>query len=142
MSYVFVFWVAFVSATLLPLGSEGVLVYYAREAGISISLLWFCATMGNTLGSLTNWLLGRYLIRYEDRKWFPINSSSRKSTEAFFSKYGKWSLLLVWLPIIGDALAVVAGVLKTPFWWFFVLVFLGKASRYALILWGHYVFFS
>lgn len=136
LSYFIVFSVAFLSATLLPLGSEGVLLYYATDASLSIFTLWLLASIGNTLGGLTNWILGIYLIRYEDRKWFPIKPKSRQKAERLFNRYGVWSLLFSWLPIIGDPIALVAGVLRTPLKYFLPLVFIGKAVRYALILWG------
>ncbi|MDB4837349.1 DedA family protein [Marinomonas sp.] len=142
LNYLVVFFVSFLSATLLPLGSEGVVVYYASEEEVSVALLWLCATVGNTLGGVTNWLLGKYLIRFESRTWFPVKAASRKVAESFFNKYRKWSLLFTWLPIVGDGLALVSGLLRTSFWWFFPLVFIGKAIRYALVLWGYDVFFG
>ncbi|RNF53107.1 DedA family protein [Marinomonas hwangdonensis] len=131
-----VFSVAFLSATILPLGSEGVLLYYANNTTLSVFLLWLFASVGNTLGGLTNWFLGIYLVRFEDRKWFPIKPKSRQKAERFFNRYGVWSLLFTWLPVVGDGIALVAGVLRTPLWYFLPLVFIGKAARYALILWG------
>lgn len=136
LSYFIVFSVAFLSATILPLGSEGVLLYYANDTTLSVFLLWLFASVGNTLGGLTNWFLGIYLVRFEDRKWFPIKPKSRQKAERFFNRYGVWSLLFTWLPVVGDGIALVAGVLRTPLWYFLPLVFVGKAARYALILWG------
>ncbi len=136
LSYFMVFSVAFLSATILPLGSEGVLLYYANDTSLSIFLLWLFASVGNTLGGLTNWFLGIYLVRFEDRKWFPIKPKSRQKAERFFNRYGVWSLLFTWLPVVGDGIALVAGVLRTSLWYFLPLVFIGKAARYALILWG------
>lgn len=130
------FAVSFLSATLLPLGSEGVLLYYANEASLTMSVLWAAASIGNTLGGMTNWLLGLYLLRYQDKKWFPVSSALRQKAALLFNRYGQWSLLLTWLPIVGDGIALVSGVLRTSFWVVLPLVFIGKAARYALVLWG------
>lgn len=137
--YLTVFFVSFLSATILPMGSEGLLLYYANEASASLLLLWGWASVGNTIGGLTNWVLGRYLVRFEQSKWFPISASSRQKAERFFNRYGIWSLLFTWLPVVGDGIALVSGVLRTPIWYFLPLVFIGKAARYALILWGHHL---
>ncbi|RCX03482.1 membrane protein YqaA with SNARE-associated domain [Marinomonas foliarum] len=141
-SYLSVFLVSFFSATILPMGSEGILLYYASDASLSIFLLWSLASLGNTLGGLTNWLLGRYLIRFEGAKWFPISATSRQKAEHFFNRYGMVSLLFTWLPIVGDGIALVSGVLRTPIWYFLPLVLIGKAARYALILLGHHLLFT
>ncbi|ETX11309.1 membrane protein [Marinomonas ushuaiensis DSM 15871] len=142
MSYSFIFLISFLSATILPLGSEGALLYYASDTGLSVFWLWFLASVGNTLGSLTNWLLGLYLLRYEDKKWFPVNAETRKKAERLFNRYGVFSLLFTWLPIVGDGIALVSGVLRTSIWYFLPLVLVGKSVRYALILWGQYLLFS
>ncbi|MBR7889826.1 DedA family protein [Marinomonas sp. A79] len=136
MEYCVVFAVSLLSATLLPLGSEGVLLYYASEADLTTSLLWLAASIGNTLGGMTNWFLGLYLLRYHEKKWFPISPALREKSAVLFNRYGQWSLLLTWLPIVGDGIALVSGVLRTSFWVVLPLVFIGKAARYALILWG------
>lgn len=136
MNYLIVFIVSFLSATILPLGSEGVLLYYVSEANSAVLWLWLWASVGNTLGALTNWYLGRYLAKYEHSKWFPVSIKSRAKAERFFNRYGVWTLFFTWLPIIGDAISLVAGVFHTPIRYFLPFVFVGKASRYALLLWG------
>lgn len=142
MDYSFVFLISFLSATILPLGSEGALLYYANDEFVSLFGLWFVASVGNTLGGVTNWLLGSYLLRYEDEKWFPVNKASREKAELIFKRYGLWSLLFTWLPVFGDGIALISGVLRTSIWYFLPLVFIGKAARYALILWGQFLFFT
>lgn len=142
MSYCFVFLISFLSATILPLGSEGALLYYASDIELSAFWLWFFASIGNTLGSLTNWLLGLYLLRYKNKKWFPVNTEIRKKAERLFNRYGVFSLLFAWLPVVGDGIALVSGVLRTSIWYFLPLVLVGKAARYALILWGQHLLFS
>ncbi|WP_012069180.1 YqaA family protein [Marinomonas sp.] len=139
LNYLFIFLVSFLSATILPLGSEGLLLYYANDATLSVFHLWIWASLGNTLGGLTNWFLGLYLVRFEHKKWFPMKASTRQKAELFFNKYGIWSLLFTWLPVVGDGIALVSGVLRTPIWYFLPLVLIGKAARYALILWGQHL---
>nr|WP_248280284.1 VTT domain-containing protein [Marinomonas sp. UCMA 3892] len=121
------------------MGSEGLLLYYANDATLSVFYLWIWASLGNTLGGLTNWFLGLYLVRFEHKKWFPMKASTRQKAELFFNKYGIWSLLFTWLPVVGDGIALVSGVLRTPIWYFLPLVLIGKAARYALILWGQHL---
>lgn len=139
MDYFFVFAVSFLSATVFPLGSEGLLLYYASDASISIFYLWLWASLGNTLGAVTNWLLGLYLRQYKEEKWFPVKKETRETAEQFFNRYGVWSLLFTWLPVVGDGIALISGVLRTPIWYFLPLVSIGKASRYALVLWGQHL---
>jgi len=95
--------------------------------------VWFVATAGNTLGAVVNWIMGRYLTRFESRSWFPFKTESLHKSQAWFQKYGVWSLLLAWLPIGGDALTVVAGVMRVRFDVFFILTAIGKGSRYAVL---------
>ncbi|QUX91224.1 DedA family protein [Marinomonas sp. A3A] len=142
LDYLFVFLVSFLSATILPLGSEGLLLYYANDGASSVFLLWLWASLGNTLGGLTNWLLGLYLVQFEHKKWFPVKAEVREKAERFFNKYGVWSLLFTWLPVVGDGIALISGVLRTPIWYFLPLVLIGKAARYALILWGQHLLLS
>lgn len=142
LDYLFIFLVSFLSATVLPLGSEGLLLYYVNDVNLSVFYLWLWASLGNTLGGLTNWFLGLYLVRFEHQKWFPVTPKTRQKAERFFNKYGVWSLLFTWLPVVGDGIALVSGVLRTPIWYFLPLVLIGKAARYALILWGQYLLFA
>lgn len=142
MVYCFVFLISFLSATILPLGSEGALLYYASDTSLSVFWLWFWASIGNTLGSLTNWLLGLYLLRYEGRKWFPVSVETRQKAERFFNRYGVFSLLFTWLPVVGDGIALISGILRISLWYVLPLVLVGKAVRYALILWGQHLLFS
>ena len=91
------------------------------------------ATAGNSLGSAVNWVLGRFLTRFEDRRWFPFKPESLHRGQAWFQKYGIWSLLFAWLPLGGDALTFIAGVMKVRFEVFFVLTAIGKGARYAVL---------
>ncbi|KAB7622737.1 DedA family protein [Alkalilimnicola sp. S0819] len=98
--------------------------------------VWATATAGNTLGSAVNWALGRYLLHYQDRRWFPVKQKSLAKSQAWFQRWGVWSLLLAWLPVGGDPLTLVAGVMRVNFWLFLLLVAAGKAARYAFVIYA------
>lgn len=132
MAYLVLFGSCFLSATILPFYSEAVLVYLLREGHPAWALL-IVATIGNTLGSVVNWGLGRYALRYRDRRWFPAGPERLERSQRWFTRYGKWSLLLAWLPVGGDALTVVAGILRVPLATFVALVGLGKGLRYLAV---------
>jgi membrane protein YqaA with SNARE-associated domain len=119
---------------VLPLSSEAALATVAIATGGDAALLLTTATVANTLGSSTNWLLGRWFLRFQDRRWFPVKAASMAKAGRWFDRYGKWSLLLAWLPIVGDPLTVVAGVMRVAFLPFVVLVGVGKLARYAAVL--------
>lgn len=121
---------ALIAATILPMQSEAVLVGLMVSGHYSTALLLLVATLGNVLGSLINWLLGRFIERYRDRPWFPVSPEKLDAAGNWYRRYGKWSLLLSWAPVIGDPLTVVAGVLREPLWAFLLLVTLAKAGRY------------
>ncbi|MBY6064082.1 DedA family protein [Pseudidiomarina sediminum] len=131
--YLSLFLVAFLAATLLPAQSE-VLVISAQQMGYNVWWIWFFASLGNTLGSVVNYVLGRFLLHYQDRRWFPFKGKSLARGHWWFERYGKWSLLLAWAPFIGDALTFIAGMLRLTFWQFLVIVAISKAGRYALLL--------
>lgn len=127
---------AFLAATILPLSSELTLGAMALADPDRTQALLVAASTGNTLGSASNWLLGRFLLHFRDRRWFPASPAALERAGATFRHYGLWSLLLAWLPVIGDPLTIVAGMLRTPFLPFVVLVAIGKTARYATILWA------
>ncbi|MDK4724952.1 YqaA family protein [Rhizobium phaseoli] len=115
--------------------SEPVLVALILTEKFSWPLLLFIASVGNTLGSILNWFLGRGIERFRDRRWFPVSEKALERSSRWYRKYGKWSLLLSWMPLFGDALTVVAGVLREPLLTFTILVAIAKTGRYiALIL--------
>jgi membrane protein YqaA with SNARE-associated domain len=134
-AYLLLFGVAFAAATILPLSSE-LLLIAQLHAGGNPSLLWLFATAGNTLGALVNWALGRWLIQHVDKPWFPTDRKALARAQAWFLRYGQWTLLMSWVPIGGDALTLVAGMMKMPLLRFSLLVATGKGLRYALIIGG------
>jgi membrane protein YqaA with SNARE-associated domain len=108
-------------------------------SGHSPMALLVVASIGNILGSCVNWLLGRHVARFVDRSWFPVSAEQMAKAELWFRKYGLWSLLLSWVPLIGDPLTLVAGVLRVPFVFFLAIVASAKIARYiAIILIGGY----
>tara|TARA_B100000989_G_scaffold217347_1_gene165599 strand:+ start:1130 stop:1573 length:444 start_codon:yes stop_codon:yes gene_type:complete len=129
-----VFFSALLSATLIPATSEAVLIATALNGDTNLWLLALTATFGNTAGAIINWAIGIFLSGLSKKSWFPIKKKMIVKAEDYFKKYGIWSLLFSWLPIIGDPLTLVAGYLKVPFLTFCVLVFLGKGARYFFIV--------
>lgn len=132
-AYAGLFISALVAATLLPMQSEAVLVGLLLTERYPVLTLLVVATSGNVLGSLLNWLLGRTVERYRQRRWFPVSEAQLERAQAAYRRFGRWSLLLSWAPVIGDPLTVVAGVLREPLWSFLLLVTLAKAARYLLL---------
>jgi membrane protein YqaA with SNARE-associated domain len=134
-SIIGVFLSAFFAATLLPFSSEIVLsAFYGARNGDAVTL-WLVASTGNVLGALVNWALGRYLLHWQDRKWFPFKANQIQSAELWFHRYGVWTLLMAWVPVVGDPLTFVAGFLRVKVWLFLILVTIGKAGRYMAVLW-------
>ncbi|TIS63396.1 MAG: DedA family protein [Mesorhizobium sp.] len=134
------FLTAFAAATILPLQSEALLAGLLLAGRQSPATLVLVATIGNVLGSVVNWLLGRGIDHFRDRKWFPVKPAVLDRAAARYRRYGRWSLLLSWVPVIGDPLTVVAGVLRVPFWSFISIVTVAKACRYlalsgAVLVW-------
>ena len=132
MSYILLFLSAFGAASLLPGTSEIVFVGLLEQGGVPF-WVWLVATVGNSLGAAVNWVLGRFLTRFENHRWFPFKPDSLHRGQAWFQKYGVWSLLLAWLPIGGDALTFIAGVMRVRFWVFLLLTTIGKGARYAVL---------
>ena len=132
MVYITLFTVAFLSATLLPLGSEALLLYDISQQH-TIILLWIVATVGNTLGAMFNYWLGLKGEAYLEKKGY-VSTEKVEKARSMFDKYGGWTLLLSWAPIIGDPLTFIAGVLRYDFRIFGIIVFVAKGLRYAVII--------
>lgn len=127
------FAVAFLAATILPAQSEAVLGGLLLSEAYPAVVLLAVASAGNILGSTVNWLLGRGIARFRNRQWFPAGEASLERASRWYGRYGRWSLLLSWVPIIGDPLTVIAGVLREPFWSFLLLVAVAKIGRYLAV---------
>ncbi|NQV46078.1 MAG: DedA family protein [Rhodospirillales bacterium] len=132
--YLGLFTTALLAATLLPMSSEAVIATMSVTGEYHTGTLLVVASGGNTLGSLINWLLGRYCLHWQDRKWFPISHDALGRAANWFNHYGLWSLLLAWVPLIGDPLTLLAGVLRVNIWIFLTLVAISKTMRYAVVL--------
>ncbi|MBK1661304.1 YqaA family protein [Paracraurococcus ruber] len=127
------FLVAFGAATILPFQSEPVLVGLLLAGEQPAWLLVLVASIGNTLGSVANWVLGRWIHRWRDRPWFPVKPDQLARAEGWYRRWGRWSLLLSWAPVMGDPLTVIAGMLREPFWMFLLLVAVAKTGRYVAL---------
>ncbi len=136
IAYGGLFLAALLAATILPAQSEAALAGLHLSGRYPVAELVAVATAGNVLGSLLNWLLGRYLLHFQDRRWFPVTPAAIDRATAWYRRWGVWSLLLAWVPLIGDPLTLVAGILRTPLGLFLALVTLGKLSRYLAIVWA------
>jgi len=132
--YITLFFSALLSATLFPMGSEALLIYDIEQ---HYSLFWLitAATLGNTLGAVVNyWMgLGGETLLEEKGIINPVKFSKFKS---IFEKYGAWTLLLSWMPFVGDLFTFAAGIAKYSFWRFLLLVFIAKLGRYLILVWG------
>lgn len=124
---------ALVAATILPAQSEAVLAGLLLNGAQPAWALVAIASIGNVLGSALNWLLGRFALRWRDRRWFPVSPAQLERAQGWYRRWGKWSLLLSWAPVIGDPLTVVAGVMREPLPVFLLLVALAKTGRYLVL---------
>ena len=133
MIYLSLFFISFLSATVLPFSSELTLAGLISTSNYDNLLLLVVASFGNILGSVFNWGLGFYSRNLATKKWFPFKETQIERSSKWFSKFGKWSLLFAWVPIVGDPLTFVAGLLRVRFLDFIILVAIGKVSRYLII---------
>jgi membrane protein YqaA with SNARE-associated domain len=124
---------ALLSATIFPFQSEAVLFAMLVAEHHPWWLLILVASVANILGSIVNWFLGRFITRFEDRRWFPVKRNQMARAEAWYRRYGRWTLLLSWVPIIGDPLTIVAGLLREPLRVFIPLVAVAKTGRYLAV---------
>ncbi len=128
------FFAALLAATLIPAQSEAVLLGLMWSGAHATALLWLVATLGNVLGSVLNWLLGRYLSHFADHHWFPFSARQMARASGWYRRWGYWSLLASWVPIIGDPLTLAAGMMREPLWRFFLVVTLAKGGRYLVLI--------
>ncbi len=127
------FFSALAAATILPMQSEAVLVSLLLVDSYPAWALISIASLGNVLGSVINWILGRGIEHYRDCRWFPADAAALQRAQQWYRRYGRWSLLLSWVPIIGDPITVIAGVLREPFFTFLALVAVAKVGRYLVL---------
>ncbi len=123
---------ALLAATILPFQSEIVLVGLLLD-GWAWAPLVVTATVGNVLGAVVNWGMGLVIERLKTRRWFPVDARTYARAEAWYRRWGIWSLLLAWTPWLGDPLTIVAGALRAPLGPFLLLVTIGKAARYVAL---------
>jgi len=122
---------AFISSTIAPGGSEAVLAYMVSEKLYNVEMLVLIATIGNTLGAFTTWLLGVFAA-----KKFPVEellSDKKQKSLSLVKRWGTWSLLFSWLPVVGDGLCFAGGWLKLPIMLSAGAIFFGKAVRYGFV---------
>ena len=133
MAYSFLFIIALLAATILPFSSEAILAGLVLQ-DYSLWGLWVAATLGNCLGAIINAYLGRQCLRFQDRRWFPFKPQSLTRAQTWFQRFGLYSLLFAWVPIVGDPLTFVAGMMRVKWLPFIVLVAVGKGLRYAVVI--------
>ena len=131
--YMGLFASAFLAATILPAQSELGLGALLILGEVSAFWLIFFASIGNILGAVVNWVLGRKFEQLKSKKWFPVTTGQLERASRWFQRFGVWSLLLSWMPILGDPLTLAAGLLGVRFWRFFILVTIAKISRYIVV---------
>ena len=123
---------AFLAATILPAQSEAGLAALVLASPASVTLLVATASLGNVLGSVVNWYLGLGICRFTGKRWLPMNTQLSRAI-SWYSRYGRWSLLLSWAPVIGDPLTVVAGIMREPLLRFLFIVGIAKTGRYIVV---------
>ncbi|MDK2778382.1 MAG: DedA family protein [Pseudomonadota bacterium] len=131
LSWPGLFLTAFLAASLLPLGSEWLVVLMLQQPEAERLLIWLVASSGNVLGSVLNYGLGYWAAGWVEQR----NSGVRwQRAGQWYRRYGVWSLLLAWLPLIGDPLTLIAGIMRCRFSLFLLLVAAGKSARYGLLI--------
>ena len=133
MIYLSLFAISFLAATILPFSSELTLAGLIATSDYDNLLLLIAASFVNILGSVVNWALGSYSRNLTTKKWFPFKETQIERSSKWCRKFGKWSLLFAWVPVLGDPLTLVAGILRVKFIDFIILVAIGKVSRYLIV---------
>jgi len=132
-AYVGLFLAALAAGSILPVPSEAALVAHILTSDDPVWIAVAVATVGNVSGSVINWFLGRGIERLHGTRWFPASEASIARAGRWYHKYGRWSLLLSFVPIIGDPLTIVAGVMKEQLKFFLVVVAIAKLGRYVVV---------
>lgn len=133
-AYAGMFAAAFLEATFLPVRSEVVLVALLYAERFRWEGLLLVASLGNTAGAAVNWAIGYFVARFEGRSWYPVRRDRMARAETWYRKYGRWSLLLSWVPVLGDLITVAAGVLREPLPMFLAIVGAAKTARYLVVI--------
>ena len=134
VTYAGLFASAFLAATILPAQSEAGLAYLVLSGDYTVIFLLFFASLGNVAGSVVNWCFGWQLDRFKDKRWFPLNPGSVDRAKIYYARFGIWSLLLSWAPIIGDPITVIAGFFRVPLLVFLLVVGVAKTARYIVVV--------
>lgn len=134
MAYLSLFVSAFLAATFLPFYSE-VVFLALLESGYAVTPLVAVASTGNVLGAVVNWVLGVFIQKFKDQSWFYFTEGQMAKAQGWFQRYGYWTLLFAWLPIGGDALTLIAGIMRVRLGLFLLLVSVGKTGRYLGLAW-------
>ena len=125
---------AFGAATVLPFQSEVVFAAMIHAQTAPVWLTVAVASVANTLGSVVNWLMGRFIEHWRHRRWFPVTERQLDRAQHWYARWGIWTLLLSWAPF-GDGFTVVAGIMRTPLWLFTLIVGAVKTLRYVALVW-------
>ena len=133
LAYAGLFLVSLAAGSILPMQSEAALAGLLLATDYSPTILVLVATTGNVAGSTINWFLGRGIERFRDRSWFPVSPPMLERASAWYLKYGRWSLLLSWVPLLGDPVTIVAGLLRERFIPFLILVTIAKLARFIVV---------
>jgi membrane protein YqaA with SNARE-associated domain len=131
--YLGLFASAVLAATVLP-GASEILMVSLMVKGLDVWSLWVVATVGNVAGSTLNWWLGSKALHFADRRWFPVRPATLARAQGWFRRWGQPSVLFSWLPGVGDAFTVAAGVMRMPLLTFLAFVTIAKGARYGAIL--------
>jgi membrane protein YqaA with SNARE-associated domain len=121
------------AGSIVPIPSEAAFVGLILTEDFAVWTLVAIATAGNVTGATINWLLGLGASRFEGRRWFPVSAVALDRARHWYHRYGRWSLLMSWVPIVGDPLTIAAGVMREPLWSFLLLTVTAKLARYLLV---------
>jgi membrane protein YqaA with SNARE-associated domain len=121
------------AGSIVPIPSEAAFVGLILTGDFAVWTLVAIATAGNVTGATINWLLGLGASRFEGRRWFPVSAVALDRARHWYHRYGRWSLLMSWVPIVGDPLTIAAGVMREPLWSFLLLTVTAKLARYLLV---------
>lgn len=132
-AYGSLFAAAFLAATIFPAQSEALLAGLLLAGHQSAVLLVLVASVANVAGSCVNWLLGRYIEHFRHRRWFPVSDARLAQAQQWYRRWGRWSLLLSWVPLIGDPITVAAGLMRESFGVFLAIVAVAKTARYVVL---------